>query len=65
MTSLCEAMAEAFRRALVATAVTSEPPLANGPGVVVFDESGAAESISPAAERWIEEMIEILPFCPL
>ncbi len=61
LTSLCEAMAEAFRRALVATAVTSEPPLANGPGVVVFDESGAAESISPAAERWIEEMIEIPP----
>jgi DNA-binding CsgD family transcriptional regulator len=29
--------------------------------VVVFDEHGNAESISPAAERWIEEMIEVPP----
>jgi DNA-binding CsgD family transcriptional regulator len=30
-----------------------------GPGVVVFSEEGEAESISPAAERWVAEMIEI------
>ena len=33
----------------------------HGPGVVVFDENGEPESISAAAERWIEELVEDPP----
>lgn len=31
----------------------------HGPGVIVFDAAGEAESISPAAERWVAEMVEV------
>ena len=61
LASLSEPIAEAFRRALLAAWVTAEEPCDEGPGVVVFDENGNAESISPAAERWIAQMIEIPP----
>ncbi|WP_322752483.1 helix-turn-helix transcriptional regulator [Frankia sp. Cas3] len=61
LASLCEPIAVGFRRALLATAVTTEHPRDDGPGVVMFDEYGDPESISPAAERWIEEMIEVPP----
>lgn len=46
---------------MVSPWVTTEEPCDAGPGVVVFDEDGQAESISPAAERWIAQMIEIPP----
>lgn len=61
LAALCEPLAEGFRRALVATSVITSDPSDDAPGVVVFDEHGRPESISPAAERWIEEMIEIPP----
>lgn len=61
LASLSEPIAEAFRRALLTAWVTTEEPCDEGPGVVVFDENGNAESISPAAERWIAQMIEIPP----
>lgn len=60
LASLSEPIAEGFRRALMITSVTTEDTSGDdGPGVVVFDEHGREESISPAAERWIEQMIEI------
>lgn len=59
LASLSEPIARAFRRALVVTAEESEPTMIGGPGVVVFDVKGNAESISPAAERWIEQIVEI------
>ncbi|HVE46158.1 MAG TPA: LuxR C-terminal-related transcriptional regulator [Acidimicrobiales bacterium] len=59
LSSLCHPIAVAFRRALLTTALTTDQHQEDGPGVVVFDEHGNAESISPAAERWIEEMVEI------
>jgi DNA-binding CsgD family transcriptional regulator len=58
---LSEPIAEAFRRALLAARVTTEAPCDEGPGVVVLDENGNTESISPAAERWIAQLIEIPP----
>lgn len=61
LASLCEPIAVGFRRALVATLQTTEHPRDDGPGVVVFDEHGDPESISPEAERWIAEMIEVPP----
>lgn len=62
LASLSEPVAKAFRRALVvATTLEAEQPPIIGPGVVVFDADGNAESVSPAAERWIEQMVEIPP----
>jgi DNA-binding CsgD family transcriptional regulator len=59
--SLSEPIAEGFRRALLVASVTDDEALEDGPGVVVFDEHGHADSISPAAERWIEQLIEVPP----
>ncbi len=62
LASLAETAARGLRRALVSTTVTADVvPAADGPGVVVLDEHGRPESISPAAERWIEEMVEEPP----
>jgi DNA-binding CsgD family transcriptional regulator len=57
---LAPSIAVGLRRAMLA------PPTAPsaggyGPGVVVFDERGAPESVSPAAERWIAELVEQPP----
>lgn len=61
LASLSEPIAAAFRRALLSAWDTTEEPSHDSPGVVVFDEHGNAESLSPAAERWIAQMIEIPP----
>jgi DNA-binding CsgD family transcriptional regulator len=61
LAALSDRIAQAFRRALLTAWVTTEAPCDDGPGVVVFDEHGDAESISPAAERWIAQMIEVPP----
>lgn len=61
LASLSEPIAAAFRRALLTPWVTTEEPYDDGPGVVVFDEHGEVESISPAAERWIGQFIEVPP----
>ena len=59
LASLSEPLAEGFRRALLAaTAPTDDRPV-EGPGVVVFDEEGKVQFISPAAERWIAQLREI------
>ena len=59
LASLSGALAEGFRRALVSAVVTDEVVAGvDGPGVVVFDEHGTVESVSPAAEHWIFQMVE-------
>jgi DNA-binding CsgD family transcriptional regulator len=61
LASLSEPIAQGFRLALLNASVTTEESGNEVPGVVVLNEDGTAESISPAAERWIGEMIEIPP----
>lgn len=61
LASLSEPIAAGFRRALLNASVISEDASDRGPGVVVFDAHGNAESISPAAERWIEQLVEVPP----
>ena len=58
--SLSPVLATAFRRAIVAATKhrVELAPVADGPGVIVFDGAGNVESISPAAERWIEDLRE-------
>lgn len=56
MRVLAETIAVGMQRATSFAPTT--PFTDHGPGVVVFDGSGHAESISPAAERWIAELDE-------
>jgi DNA-binding CsgD family transcriptional regulator len=58
LAALSDSLAEGFRRALL-TSWVKEQPITAGPGLVIFDENGKVESISPAAELWIGQMIEI------
>ena len=59
LASLSAPIAEAYRRSLLTPSIATEEPGDAGPGVVVFDQHGAAESISPAAEHWIGRMVEV------
>jgi DNA-binding CsgD family transcriptional regulator len=60
--SLSETIADGLRSALIASVVTTEVVVASeGPGVVVFDECGRPEFISPAAEHWIAQLVEEPP----
>jgi DNA-binding CsgD family transcriptional regulator len=59
LAALCRPLADGFRRALLRATGPSASTAPHGPGVVVFDESGRVESLSPAAEHWIAEMVEI------
>jgi len=52
-------LADGFRRSLVSATVAGAAGGTHGPGVVVFGPDGRVESLSPAAERWIEEMVEV------
>jgi DNA-binding CsgD family transcriptional regulator len=61
LAALSAPLAAAFRRALLTHSVTTEEPCDDGPGVVVFDGHGQVESISPAAERWIGQFVELPP----
>ncbi len=56
--ALSPILAEGFRRALLATPVKQARTQDDVPGVVVFDASGAPESVSPAAELWIAQIAE-------
>ena len=59
LATLSEAVADGFRRAVLRAAVVADVvPADEGPGVVVFDERGSPELISPAADRWIGQMVE-------
>lgn len=55
---LAAPIAAGLRRAILNHVVDVAEEVDHGPGVIVFDASGEAESISPAAERWIAEMVE-------
>ena len=61
--TLAGPLAEGFRTALIATgiAVQDSP---DGPGVVVLDDDGGVASITPAAERWLCDVIDVVPKAP-
>lgn len=58
LAALSETIAAAMRGTLVAGIVAQEDAHI-GPGVVVFDGTGEVESISPAAEHWIAQLLEV------
>jgi len=59
LTSLTDVIGELLRRATLVAVAPDGDAIDAGPGVVVYDEHGEVESISPAAELWISEMIEV------
>lgn len=61
LASLSSPIAEGFRRAILISSVLGQDGSDDAPGVVVFDEQGNIESISPGAERWMEEIVEVPP----
>lgn len=59
LASLSEAIASGLRNALAKRALATEAVAAvDGPGVLVLDEVGRAEFISPAAEHLIAQLVE-------
>jgi hypothetical protein len=49
-------LGEGFRRALIASEMTTGAGSGDGPGLVILSEDGSVEAITPDAERWIEEL---------
>jgi DNA-binding CsgD family transcriptional regulator len=61
--SLAGPLAEGFRTALIATG-TAMQDSPDGPGVVVLDDDGGVVSITPATERWLCDVIDVVPNAP-
>ena len=59
LASLSSPIAEGFRRAMLISSALLEDDWDDAPGLVIFDEQGNVESISPAAERWLDEIVEV------
>lgn len=60
LSALSPVIGDGFRRAILPTSssATSAPDDEHGPGLVVLDPAGLVTSISPAAEHWIERLVE-------
>ena len=57
---LVETLAEGFRMALLAPGLNAEEA-AQGPGVIVLDDRGQLDSITPGAELWLQEIKDVVP----
>jgi DNA-binding CsgD family transcriptional regulator len=58
LSALSASIATGLRRTIAARPLPDQAFVDWGPGVVVFDENGQPESISPAAERWIGDLVD-------
>jgi DNA-binding CsgD family transcriptional regulator len=59
--AMSSVIAEGFRRAVLVSDIAHDHDSDMLPGVVVLDPDGQVESISPQAERWLEELVEVPP----
>jgi DNA-binding CsgD family transcriptional regulator len=55
---LSAVIAAGARRALLNASIDEVVPAVDGPGVILFDPDGRPESITPAAEHWIGQIVE-------
>jgi len=58
LASLSTPLAEGFRRAFLLSLAPVDEAFDDALGLVLLDERGEVESVSSAAERWIEELVE-------
>lgn len=58
LASLSAPLAEGYRRAMLSAGPTAEDP-SSAPGLLVLDEHDRLEAITPAAERWLEDLIDV------
>lgn len=56
--SLSKPVAEGFRRSLLVAALDSDR-LGDGPGLVLLDDVDQVVSVTPEAERWLAELVEV------
>lgn len=56
--SLSEPVAEGFRRSLLLSSL-DEGSGSDGPGLVLLDENDEVQSITPEAQRWLDEVVEV------
>jgi DNA-binding CsgD family transcriptional regulator len=56
--SLSDAVAEGFRRSLLLTSLDDDPR-GDGPGLVLLDDRDRVQSITPEAERWLDELVDV------
>ncbi|HVM35466.1 MAG TPA: LuxR C-terminal-related transcriptional regulator [Actinomycetota bacterium] len=59
LASLSSPIARGFRRAMLISSVVSAEDSDDAPGMIVFDEQGDVASLSPTAERWLDELVEV------
>jgi hypothetical protein len=58
LAAISSTLGEGFRRALLlSSVVTEENP--DGPGLLLLDDEDSVTSITPAAERWLEELVDL------
>jgi DNA-binding CsgD family transcriptional regulator len=58
LAGISSTLAEGFRRALLINSVVTERD-ADGPGLVLLDDENNITSITPAAEEWLDELVNL------
>lgn len=59
LAALSPLLAESFRRALLAESGKAAGESAVAPGVVIIDERDSVDAITPAAEHWLDDLVDI------
>ncbi len=58
LASLSSLIAEGFRRAILRAPRSAPSDTDDAPGLVIFDDQGGVESVSPSDARWLEQVVE-------
>lgn len=59
MAALSPLLADSYRRALLAPSSAGDGDRSAAPGIVILDDQDRLEAITPAAERWLVELVDI------